>query len=223
MSGSLGTKKSTGAVLQRPILPLHYDLERDVDKLLAALVRGGPLYCVGANLLSPWQASLLTRSQSLPRQLSLFLPDTGYPGRSWLMEDFRAAWGRGINGSKHPGSKKEFKGIFVSAAICRSGDFNPTEKLFLGEIDSLSKYSQCRASNAHLGKRIGLSKSAADHMAADLTKRGAIVRLVFNGKVLRRIVRPDLSDKPTRNQRYIKEYERISSSRVAKFGNPQSC
>jgi hypothetical protein len=133
-------------------------------------------------------------------------------GRSRLLKDLRAAWGS--NGSKHPGSKKEFKGIFVSAAICRSGDFNPTEKLFLGEIDSLSKYSPCRASNAHLGKRIGLSKSTADNMAADLTKRGAIVRLVFNGKVLRRIVRPDLSDKPTRNQRYIKEYERISSSGV---------
>jgi hypothetical protein len=128
------------------------------------------------------------------------------------MKDFRAAWG--VNGSKHPGSKKEFKGIFVSAAISMSRDFNSTEKLFLGEIDSLSRYSPCRAPNAHLGKRIGLSESAADNMAADLTKHGAIVRLVFNGKVLRRIVRPDLSDKPTRNQRYVKEYEQIRSSRV---------
>jgi hypothetical protein len=134
------------------------------------------------------------------------------------VKDSRAAWGN--NGNKHPGSKKEFKGIFVSAAICRSQDFNSTEKLLLGEIDSLSKRSPCRASNAHLGNRIGLSESATDHMAADLTKRGAIVRLLFTGKVLRRIVRHDLSDNPDRNQRYIREYEQIRSSRVAKFGNP---
>jgi hypothetical protein len=63
-----------------PIFRAHDELERDVDKLLAALIHGGPAYCVGANLLSPWQAGVLTRSQSLPRRLFLFVPDAGYQG-----------------------------------------------------------------------------------------------------------------------------------------------
>jgi hypothetical protein len=77
-AGKLRHKENRRRRSPASILPPHDDLERDVDKLLAALVRCGPDYCVGANLLSPWQAALLTRSQSLPRQLFLFVPDAGY-------------------------------------------------------------------------------------------------------------------------------------------------
>jgi hypothetical protein len=71
----------------------------------------------------------------------------------------------GENGSGPRKKKQPFKGVSVPERVAQSKDFNGYEKLFLGEIDSLSRRSPCRATNAHIAARIGVSESYADAMS----------------------------------------------------------
>jgi len=80
--------------------------------------------------------------------------------------------------------KRDFKGVWISAALWLDPDTNITEKCLLVEIDSLDNDPDkgCFASNEYLGKFIGVSAGRCANMISDLKKRGYVEQVFFDGR-----------------------------------------
>jgi len=80
--------------------------------------------------------------------------------------------------------KRDFKGVWIPAALWLEPDTNITEKCLLVEIDSLDNDPEkgCFASNEYLGKFIGVSAGRCANMVSDLKKRGYVEQVFFDGR-----------------------------------------
>jgi hypothetical protein len=80
--------------------------------------------------------------------------------------------------------KRDFKGVWIPAALWLDPDSNITEKCLLVEIDSLDNDPEkgCFASNEYLGKFIGVSAGRCANMVSDLKKRGYVEQVFFDGR-----------------------------------------
>lgn len=80
--------------------------------------------------------------------------------------------------------KRDFKGVWIPAALWLDPDTNITEKCLLVEIDSLDNDQEkgCFASNEYLGKFIGVSAGRCANMVSDLKKRGYVEQVFFDGR-----------------------------------------
>lgn len=80
--------------------------------------------------------------------------------------------------------KRDFKGVWIPAALWLDPDTNITEKCLLVEIDSLDNDPEkgCFASNEYLGKFIGVSAGRCANMVSDLKKRGYVEQVFFDGR-----------------------------------------
>ena len=80
--------------------------------------------------------------------------------------------------------KRDFKGVWIPAALWLEPDTNITEKCLLVEIDSLDNDPEkgCFASNEYLGKFIGVSAGRCANMVSDLKKRGYVEQVIFDGR-----------------------------------------
>ena len=80
--------------------------------------------------------------------------------------------------------KRDFKGVWIPAALWLDPDTSITEKCLLVEIDSLDNDPEkgCFASNEYLGKFIGVSAGRCANMVSDLKKRGYVEQVFFDGR-----------------------------------------
>ena len=98
---------------------------------------------------------------------------------------------------------------------------NPTEKFLIAEIDSFTGNGEpCFAGNKYLADHLQTSEAHMRDMLADLTARGYLVRLGFNGRQTLRCVRPDLSSNPANSKMLIKQFVGSDSS-YRKFPIPK--
>jgi hypothetical protein len=88
--------------------------------------------------------------------------------------------------------RRGFKGVWLCAAIYESQELSPVEKLLLAEIDALTTDANaCYAGNSHFATRLGITVTRADHLLGKLTRLGYIVRVSFDGRVIRRVLAPN--------------------------------
>jgi hypothetical protein len=93
--------------------------------------------------------------------------------------------------------RRGFKGVWLCAAIYESQELSPVEKLLLAEIDALTTDANaCYAGNSHFATRLGITVTRADHLLGKLTRLGYIVRVSFDGRVIRRVLAPEYSSNP---------------------------
>ncbi len=79
--------------------------------------------------------------------------------------------------------KRDFKGIWIPAAVWLDESLTITEKCMLAEIESLDNDERgCYASNEYLGKFLGISTGSAANMISKLKGMGLIVQLFFDGR-----------------------------------------
>jgi hypothetical protein len=108
---------------------------------------------------------------------------------------------------------RKFKGVWICAALWFDKALNPTEKFLIAEIDSLTGNGEpCFAGNKYLADQLRTSETHMRDMLADLTTRGYLVRLGFNGRQTLRCVRPELSSNPTSSKQLIKHFTGTDSS-----------
>jgi Helix-turn-helix domain len=101
---------------------------------------------------------------------------------------------------------RKFKGVWICAALWCDKALNPTEKFLIAEIDSFTGNGEpCFAGNKYLADHLQASETHMRDMLADLTTRGYLVRLGFNGRQTLRCVRPDLSSNPATSKMLIKQ------------------
>ncbi len=79
-------------------------------------------------------------------------------------------------------NNRDFKGVWIPAIIWESDSLSLREKCLLVEIDSLDKGQGCYASNAYLGKFLGISEGQTANIITDLRKRGLVVTVKFDGR-----------------------------------------
>jgi hypothetical protein len=93
-----------------------------------------------------------------------------------------------------PAPQRQFKGVWLCAAVLDDEALSPAEKILLAEVDSLTNPEKaCYASNEFLAKRLHLSPAHMRDTLADLTTSGYLIRLAFTGRVTLRCVHPMLS------------------------------
>ncbi len=78
--------------------------------------------------------------------------------------------------------KRGFKGVWIPKEIWLNQSLSVVEKVIVAEVDSLDGEKGCFASNAYLGKFLGLSETRAAHLVAGLIKREFIESYGFNGR-----------------------------------------
>ena len=122
--------------------------------------------------------------------------------------------------------KRAFKGVWICAAIFLDQKLTPAEKILLAEIDSLTSDDHgCYASNAHFAKRLGVTESRANHIVAQLTREGYIIRICYDGRISQRVVAPQYSSNPATSRRLIGRNARLaknSSSELSHSGDSNS-
>jgi hypothetical protein len=117
---------------------------------------------------------------------------------------------------------RKFKGVWICATLWFDKALNPTEKFLIAEIDSLTGNGEpCFAGNKYLADQLQTSETHMRDMLAELTARGYLVRLGFNGRQTLRCVRPDLSSNPTCSKTLIKHFIGTESS-SRKFPIPKA-
>jgi hypothetical protein len=93
-----------------------------------------------------------------------------------------------------PPPERQFKGIWICAAIWEDDDLTLAERCLIAEVDSLcGRGKACYASNAFLAKRLRLSDLHMNGMLSDLTRWGYLIRLAFTGRQTLRCVHPMFS------------------------------
>lgn len=103
--------------------------------------------------------------------------------------------------------QRQFKGVWLCAAILDNEELSPAEKILIAEIDSLTHPEKaCYASNEFLARRMHLSEAHMRDTLAELTGGGYLVRLAFTGRVTLRCVHPALSSNASCAQGLIKKY-----------------
>jgi hypothetical protein len=108
---------------------------------------------------------------------------------------------------------RKFKGVWICGMLWFDTALNPTEKFLIAEIDSLTGNGEpCFAGNKYLADHLQTSETHMRDMLADLTARGYLVRLGFNGRQTLRCVRPDLSSNPASSKQLIKQFIGTDSS-----------
>src|SRR4051794_39263324 len=96
-----------------------------------------------------------------------------------------------------PAPQRQFKGVWLCAAVLDDEALSPAEKILLAEIDSLTHPEKaCYASNEFLAKRLHLSAAHMRDTLAELTSNGYLIRISFTGRVTLRCVHPTLSGNP---------------------------
>jgi len=71
---------------------------------------------------------------------------------------------------------RAFRGVWIPAALWLSPEISPMAKMFLVEIDSLSRLEHgCIASNAHFGELFGLSTSRVSEIISGLRSDGHVL------------------------------------------------
>ena len=70
--------------------------------------------------------------------------------------------------------ERDFKGIWIPKEIWLDKNLSAIEKLFLAEIESLSKHFECYASNEYFANFFNLSKDRVSKIISSLGKRGYI-------------------------------------------------
>jgi hypothetical protein len=81
-------------------------------------------------------------------------------------------------------NNRDFKGVWIPKVIWLAPDLSIIEKCLLVEIDSLDNdpAKGCFASNAFLGKFIGVSEGRCANIISSLKKRGFIYQVFFDGR-----------------------------------------
>jgi hypothetical protein len=103
--------------------------------------------------------------------------------------------------------QRQFKGVWLCAAILDNEELSPAEKILIAEIDSLTHPEKaCYASNEFLARRMHLSEAHMRDTLAELTGGGYLVRLAFTGRVTLRCVHPTLSSNASCAQTLIQRY-----------------
>lgn len=100
--------------------------------------------------------------------------------------------------------KRAFKGIWIPVEIWKSENLSITEKIFLAEIESLSKNKNgCFASNTYFSKFFKLSKSRVSGIISELVKKDYLH--IFLEKKDKQIVRRFLKIKINKIKKDFKE------------------
>jgi hypothetical protein len=90
--------------------------------------------------------------------------------------------------------QRQFKGVWLCAAILDDGRLSPAAKILLAEIDSLTHAEKaCYASNEFLAKRLHVTAVHMNGLLSDLTRAGYLIRLAFTGRQTRRCIHPIFS------------------------------
>jgi hypothetical protein len=93
-----------------------------------------------------------------------------------------------------PAPQRQFRGIWICAAIWEDENLTLAERCLIAEVDSLTHAERgCYASNEFLAKRLRLSPVHMNGMLSDLTRWRFLVRLAFNGRQTMRCVHPAFS------------------------------
>jgi hypothetical protein len=93
---------------------------------------------------------------------------------------------------------RQFKGIWICAAIWEDDRLTLAERCLIAEVDSLTHPEKaCYASNEFLAKRFRLSAVHMNGMLSDLTRWRFLVRLAFTGRQTLRCVHPAFSSNPS--------------------------
>jgi|GEM_PF-798855 len=122
----------------------------------------------------------------------------------------------GVEKTSQNGEPRAFKGVWICAALWLHPDLTHTEKFLMAEVDSLTgPEDPCYATASYLASRIQVSEVRANHLLADLHKRGLLVKISFDGVRVRRVVNPVLSSNPATSEAWIK-------TRVVKNDNPKA-
>ena len=79
-------------------------------------------------------------------------------------------------------SSRDFKGIWIPAALWRDQRLSVTEKFLILEINSLDQGQGCFASAEFLGKHMQLSAGRINNLLSDLRKRGVITTIKKESK-----------------------------------------
>jgi hypothetical protein len=107
-----------------------------------------------------------------------------------------------------PVPQRQFKGVWICAALWVHPDLTPTEKCLIAEIDSLcGDREPCFAGNDYLAKHLRLSPAHMRDTLAKLTGLGYLIRLAFTGRRTLRCVCPELSSDPLASKVLIKRYQ----------------
>lgn len=110
-------------------------------------------------------------------------------------------------GSTSADPKREFKGIWICAAIWEDDDLTLAERCLIAEVDSLcGRDKACYASNAFLAKRLRLSDLHMNGMLSDLTRWGYLIRLAFTGRQTLRCVHPMFSSDAETVHELLRQY-----------------
>lgn len=100
---------------------------------------------------------------------------------------------------------REFKGVWIPAALWNRKDITWLQKCILAEIDSLSM--GCFASNAYLAKQMGIKVQTLKNNLGDLRKKGLLIDWGTNGRQRQISVADNISSDP-KHERYRKKYPR---------------
>jgi hypothetical protein len=93
---------------------------------------------------------------------------------------------------------RQFKGIWICAAIWEDDRLTLAERCLIAEVDSLTHPEKaCYASNDFLANRFRLSAVHMNGMLSDLTRWRFLVRLAFTGRQTLRCVHPAFSSNPS--------------------------
>jgi hypothetical protein len=93
---------------------------------------------------------------------------------------------------------RQFKGIWICAAIWEDDRLTLAERCLIAEVDSLTHPEKaCYASNEFLANRFRLSAVHMNGMLSDLTRWRFLVRLAFTGRQTLRCVHPAFSSNPS--------------------------
>jgi hypothetical protein len=104
--------------------------------------------------------------------------------------------------------KREFKGVWICAALWEDTELNPTEKFLIAEVDSLCGNGKpCFASNEFLSQRLQTTPKYMNNMLYVLTQARYLVRLAFTGRHTLRCVHPLLSSNPAAVHTLLQKYK----------------
>jgi hypothetical protein len=104
--------------------------------------------------------------------------------------------------------KREFKGVWICAALWEDAELNPTEKFLIAEVDSLCGNGKpCFASNEFLSQRLQTTPKYMNNMLYVLTQARYLVRLAFTGRHTLRCAHPLLSSNPATVHALLQKYK----------------
>ncbi len=173
----------------------EYTVERDAQPASGSKIHCGQTH--EANRQDSIQPPEEEENESPPKA------PTGRTAAEVVEEAVRAA-------SSHRSGRKltyECKGYKINYALANCKELTDKVRCTLAIINGLmSNLGFCFGSLEQLSIYMHMSARGAKNLLDKLWKRGLIIHIGYSGDNIKRVVRPDLSNNPTRTQKLIDEY-----------------